>query len=72
LFECNYALAERVPSGRRPRRRGRTLKQVDEIEAMIASIRLRVTHQDAYEEWEQQTRKDAFVRSLLVCGDALS
>ncbi|KAI0691429.1 GLE1-like protein-domain-containing protein [Cytidiella melzeri] len=28
---------------------------------MLASIRLRVAHHDVYEEWEQQTRKDAFV-----------
>ncbi|THG95195.1 hypothetical protein EW026_g6411 [Hermanssonia centrifuga] len=28
---------------------------------MLASIKLRVTHHDVYEEWEQQTRKDAFL-----------
>lgn len=28
---------------------------------MVASIKLRVTHEDVYEEWENQTRKDAFV-----------
>lgn len=28
---------------------------------MVASIRLHATHHDAYEEWEQQTRKDAFI-----------
>ncbi|KIP11299.1 hypothetical protein PHLGIDRAFT_99899 [Phlebiopsis gigantea 11061_1 CR5-6] len=31
------------------------------MEDMVASIKLRVTHRDAYEEWEHQTRKDAFL-----------
>lgn len=32
------------------------------IEETIAAIRLRTRHHDPYEEWEKQTRKDAFVR----------
>lgn len=37
-------------------------------EDTIASIRLRVRHKDAYEEWEHQTRRDAFVSAdLSVC-----
>ena len=36
------------------------------IEDMLASIRLRVAHHDAYEEWEQQTRKDAFVSIVAI------
>lgn len=34
------------------------------MEDTIASIRLRVKYQDAYEDWEHQTRKDSFVRVL--------
>ena len=39
------------------------------MEDTIASIRLRVKYRDAYEDWEHQTRKDAFVRALsyLTC-----
>lgn len=36
------------------------------IEDTIAAIRLRTRHRDPYEEWEQQTRKDAFVRTCLT------
>ena len=32
------------------------------VEDTVAAIRLRMRHHDPYEEWEQQTRKDAFVR----------
>lgn len=32
------------------------------LEDTIASIRLRVNHHDAYEEWEKETRRNAFVR----------
>jgi len=32
------------------------------IEETIAAIRLRTQHHDPYEEWEKQTRKEAFVR----------
>lgn len=37
------------------------MAEESEMEAMVASIKLRVTHEDVYEEWENQTRKDAFV-----------
>lgn len=50
---------------RRAKRLGRSVSEQHNIEDMIASIRLRVTHHDAYEEWEQQTRKDAFVSSQI-------
>ena len=46
------------------------MADVDEMEAMIASIKLRVTHQDAYEEWEHRTRKDAFVSYPYTCYSA--
>lgn len=39
----------------------RNVSEQHNIEDMLASIRLRVAHHDVYEEWEQQTRKDAFV-----------
>lgn len=35
------------------------------IEDTIAAIRLRTRHRDPYEEWEQQTRKDAFVSTYI-------
>ena len=41
----------------------KSVSEQHNIEDMLASIRLRVTHHDVYEEWEQQTRKDAFVRT---------
>ncbi|GJE98233.1 GLE1-like protein-domain-containing protein [Phanerochaete sordida] len=53
--------AEEAKPQLRLSRRGRSSKDVDEIEAMVASIRLRATHTDVYEEWENQTRKDAFI-----------
>lgn len=36
------------------------------MEDTMASIRLRVKHKDAYEEWESKTRKDAFVSFLPI------
>jgi nucleoporin GLE1 len=36
------------------------------IEETIAAIRLRTRHHDPYEEWEKQTRKDAFVRGYII------
>ncbi|KAI0090645.1 GLE1-like protein-domain-containing protein [Irpex rosettiformis] len=43
------------------RGRGNNVSEQHNLEDMLASIRLRVAHHDVYEEWEQQTRKDAFV-----------
>ena len=37
------------------------------MEDTVAAIRLRVRHQDPYEEWERKTRIDAFVRSFASC-----
>ena len=48
---------------RRPRHIDRTPQEEREIEETVAAIRLRTRHHDPYEEWEKQTRKDAFVRS---------
>ncbi|KAF8632682.1 hypothetical protein AX17_004814 [Amanita inopinata Kibby_2008] len=41
-------------------RRSRSDAELQKIEDTIAAIRLRTRHHDPYEEWEQQTRKDAF------------
>jgi hypothetical protein len=44
-------------------RRPTTDAEMRYIEDTIAAIRLRTRHQDPYEKWEQETPKDAFVRS---------
>ncbi|KAF8629806.1 hypothetical protein AX15_003275 [Amanita polypyramis BW_CC] len=44
----------------KPSRQLRTDAEMRYIEDTVAAIRLRTRHQDPYEEWEQQTRKDAF------------
>ena len=33
------------------------------MEDAVASIRLHVNHRDPYEEWEKETRQEAFVRA---------
>ncbi|KAL1677539.1 GLE1-like protein-domain-containing protein, partial [Schizophyllum commune] len=38
----------------------RTAAEQRNIEDTVASIRLRTRHHDSYEEWEKQTRRDAF------------
>ncbi|KAJ3524173.1 hypothetical protein NM688_g8606 [Phlebia brevispora] len=58
VYESESEIPEPPP---RTKRLGRSVSQQHNMEDMISSIRLRVTHRDAYEEWEQQTRKDAFV-----------
>ncbi|PFH48824.1 hypothetical protein AMATHDRAFT_149026 [Amanita thiersii Skay4041] len=47
-------------SAKRPSRRSVTDAELRHIEDTVATIRLRTRHHDPYEEWEQQTRKDAF------------
>jgi len=46
----------------RPKRLPRSPGERRLVEDTVAAIRLRTRHHDPYEEWEQQTRKDAFVR----------
>jgi len=46
----------------RPKRQPRSPGERRHVEDTVAAIRLRTRHHDPYEEWEQQTRKDAFVR----------
>ena len=49
----------------KPRHSMRNPSELRSIEETIAAIRLRTRHHDPYEEWERQTRKDAFVRGYL-------
>ncbi|KAF9044255.1 GLE1-like protein-domain-containing protein [Panaeolus papilionaceus] len=44
----------------RPERTRQTPLEDRNLEDTIAAIRLRTRHHDPYEEWEKQTRKDAF------------
>lgn len=44
----------------------RSPEEQKELDETIASIRLRTRHQDPYEEWEKQTRKEAFVRDEIL------
>ena len=39
----------------------RSPEEIRQLEEALASIRLRTRHLDPYEEWEQRTRKEAFV-----------
>ncbi|KAI0929417.1 hypothetical protein AcW1_009921 [Taiwanofungus camphoratus] len=48
------------PPPPRPERPRRSLAEQHYMEDVVASIRLRVTHHDPYEEWEQETKRDAF------------
>lgn len=48
-------------SVRRPKRPARSLAEQHYIEDTIASIKLRINHKDVYEEWEKETKKEAFV-----------
>ncbi|KAJ7851654.1 GLE1-like protein-domain-containing protein [Mycena olivaceomarginata] len=43
-----------------PRVKIKTTAEQRHIEDTVAAIRLRTRHHDPYEEWEKQTRKDAF------------
>jgi len=46
----------------RPKRELHNPAEQRHVEDTVAAIRLRTRHHDPYEEWEKQTRKDAFVR----------
>lgn len=41
------------------------------MEETVAAIRLHTRHHDPYEDWEKQTRKDAFVREIQSCYHVL-
>ncbi|KAJ6611409.1 GLE1-like protein-domain-containing protein [Mycena sp. CBHHK59/15] len=56
-----YASESEVPQlSIKPRVKIKTTAEQRHIEDTIAAIRLRTRHHDPYEEWEKQTRKDAF------------
>ncbi|GBE84307.1 hypothetical protein SCP_0602850 [Sparassis crispa] len=57
---CYASESEVPPPPPRPKREGRTLAEQHYIEDTLAAIRLRVTHHDPYEEWEKETKRDAF------------
>jgi hypothetical protein len=48
----------------RPKREPRSPAEQRHAEDTVTAIRLRTRHHDPYEEWEKQTRKDAFVRFM--------
>ncbi|KAG0702653.1 GLE1-like protein-domain-containing protein [Suillus ampliporus] len=48
------------PPPPRPKREPRSPAEQRHVEETVAAIRLRTRHHDPYEEWEKQTRKDAF------------
>lgn len=43
------------------RRSNREPREERMVEETVSSIRARTRHNDPYEEWERNTRKDAFV-----------
>ncbi|KAJ7080508.1 GLE1-like protein-domain-containing protein [Mycena epipterygia] len=56
-----YASESEVPQPSiKPRAKIKTTAEQRHIEDTVAAIRLRTRHHDPYEEWEKQTRKDAF------------
>ena len=48
----------------RKSRRQKSLAEQWLMEDTLASVRRRINHHDPYEEWEKETRQEAFVRSL--------
>ncbi|EDR10205.1 uncharacterized protein LACBIDRAFT_318370 [Laccaria bicolor S238N-H82] len=55
-----YSSDEDPPLALRPKHVIRDPTEQRQIEDTVAAIRLRTRHYDPYEEWEKQTRKDAF------------
>ncbi|KAJ6504636.1 GLE1-like protein-domain-containing protein [Mycena vitilis] len=56
-----YASESEVPQPPiKPRVKIKTTAEQREVEDTVAAIRLRTRYHDPYEEWEKQTRKDAF------------
>jgi len=54
-----------VYSGPRRALVARSPSEKRHVEETVASIRLRARYHDPYEEWEKQTRRDAFVRIII-------
>ncbi|EGN94491.1 hypothetical protein SERLA73DRAFT_96644 [Serpula lacrymans var. lacrymans S7.3] len=57
---CYESESEVPPPPPKPSREPRDPAEQRYIEETVAAIRLRTRHYDPYEEWEKQTRKDAF------------
>lgn len=57
MYRGKYGVPSRVP---RARTSSLSPTQRNHMEDTVAAIRLRVRHQDPYEEWERKTRIDAF------------
>ncbi|KAG1726623.1 GLE1-like protein-domain-containing protein [Suillus paluster] len=57
---CYASEKEVPPPPPRPKREPRSPAEQRHVEETVAAIRLRTRHHDPYEEWEKQTRKDAF------------
>ncbi|KAH7926574.1 hypothetical protein BV22DRAFT_1118778 [Leucogyrophana mollusca] len=57
---CYDSESEVPPPPPRPKREFRSPAERRHAEETVAAIRLRTRYHDPYEEWEKQTRKDAF------------
>ncbi|KAJ7274167.1 GLE1-like protein-domain-containing protein [Mycena rebaudengoi] len=57
---CYASESEVPPPPIKKRAKIKTTAEQRHIEDTVAAIRLRTRHHDPYEEWEKQTRKDAF------------
>ncbi|KAG6887291.1 hypothetical protein C0995_016371 [Termitomyces sp. Mi166 len=59
---CNFyhAFDHTQARFRRPAHDVRNLEERRKVEETVAAIRLRTRHHDPYEDWERQTRRDAF------------
>ncbi|KAG1856347.1 GLE1-like protein-domain-containing protein [Suillus subalutaceus] len=57
---CYESESQVPPPPPRPKREPRSSAEQRHAEDTVAAIRLRTRYHDPYEEWEKQTRKDAF------------
>ncbi|KAI0371930.1 hypothetical protein BV20DRAFT_964589 [Pilatotrama ljubarskyi] len=55
-----YASESQVPPPPPKPKRNRPLSEQYKMEDAVASVRLHVNHHDPYEEWEKETRQEAF------------
>jgi nucleoporin GLE1 len=64
LVACILIFHTRIPTQtiRNPLRPRPNPLEARQVEETVAAIRLHVKHHDPYEDWEKQTRRDAFVR----------
>ena len=79
FFPCprtheSYNLVFRIPLTQHrtssSSRRDKSAEETNYIADAIASIRLAVSHHDPYEEWSNQTRREARVRSFTFVAKA--